>query len=168
SDRAGVHVAEHEVPADAGTQSARDAECRTRDPDRAGEVRLRKAPWFGTAVVGVLWRRAAAELVGTPAVIPPLDDEIDLVVACGSVLGFPEPAGPRVEREPERVAMPERPDPSVRVARCRRPIPVEAQDLAAEVRRQVLRVGRVVPLADHHVELVVGTEEDPATVVVRV
>src|SRR5207248_638906 len=48
------------------------------------------------------------------------------------------------------------------------PNPHETQDLAAEVRRQVLRVGRVVPLADHHVELVVGTEEDPATVVVRV
>src|SRR2546427_2068459 len=135
SDRAGVHVAEHEVAVDGGTQSARDAERRTRDPDRAGEVRLRKAPWLRTAVVGVLWRCAAAELFGTPAVVPPFDDEVDLVVALGSVLGFPEPAGPRVEREPERVAMPERPDPSVWVARYRRPVPVEAQYLAAEVRR---------------------------------
>src|SRR5439155_17726702 len=75
-DRAGVHVAEHEVPVDAGAQPAPVAERRAGDPDRVREVGLRKVAWGGTAIARVRWGRAAAVLVDSPAQAATLADEI--------------------------------------------------------------------------------------------
>src|SRR5436190_917754 len=46
------------------------------------------------------------------------------------------------------------------------PVPVQTQDLPSDVGREVLRVRRVVGVADHDVELAVGPEQDPTTVVI--
>ena len=166
---AGVHVAEEQVALDGGAQAASVAERVARDADRAHEPELRLAPRRRTAVVRVPRRVAAAVLARSPAEVPALDDQVDLVVALRTVLRLPQAAGLRVEREPVRVADPEREDPAPgdRVVRRDASGRRHPQDLAPEVAGHVLGVRAVVAVADDRVQHAVGPEHDAPAVVVR-
>src|SRR5262249_55423474 len=156
-----VHVAEDEIPRYPSSQSAPDAELRAGDPDRAGEEGLREVTRLRPAVVRVPGCRAcAAVLVPAPAEVAALHDQVDLVVATRSVLRLPEPPGLGVEGEAERVAVTERPDPAVRVARGAGTVPVEPEDLPAEVVREILCVRIVVGITDDQEELPVRAEQE--------
>ena len=80
---------------------------------------------------------AAAVLVRPPSEVPAADDQVDLVVAFGAVLGLPQPVRLRVEREPEGVADAEREHAAARDRVVRRHASGRRhpQDLPAEVAR---------------------------------
>src|SRR5512132_2730197 len=167
SDQAGVHVGEHEVTVHRRSEAASDAELGPGDADRRGEGSLREVTGLRSAVIRVSRSRAAARLVGAPAEVRAFDDQVDLVVALGTVLGLPQPIRLRIEREPERVAVTERPDPRTeRIPGGDRPIRVDPQDLAAKV-PLLLTVRGISVLTGDDVELVIRPEEDPPAVVIR-
>ena len=103
------------------------------------------------------------------AVVPAALHEVQLVAAARAHLHVPEPAV-RVEREPERIAVPERPDlfgdaaaPRERIVARHAAVGGEPHDLA-EILLQVLRRRELLPLARADVEKAVGPERDAMTV----
>src|SRR5205807_1317337 len=119
-------------------------------------------------LVRVARRRSRTRLVWSPAVVAPRHDPVHLVIALRAVLALPQPSGIRVEPEPEGVPDPVGEDaaPGKRGVLRDSPARVHAQDLAGRY-PEVLRVGRVVALAHHRVEVAVRAERDVSPVVIR-
>ena len=116
--------------------------------------------------------RIGAALARTPRVVVARLHEVDLVVALGAVLGLPQVAVLGVEGEPEGVADAVGEDARAvaadrRVRGGHRAVGVHAQDLAAQVAGEILRVRRRVTVAHDRVELAVWSEQDATPVVVR-
>ena len=107
---------------------------------------LGQAPWVGPLPLVFAGESPPQVWLGPQPKFPPAHDQVDLVVALGTVLGLPQPPGLRVEREPEGVADAEREDAAARerVVRTARPRRRHPQDLPAEVAAELLGVRAVV------------------------
>ena len=116
-------------------------------------------------------RIIASEALNRPSVVPPRQDDVDLVTAVGAVFVLPDHPGLGVDDETQRIAMPQGVDfrPIARavhewVVGRYGAIVVEAQDLAAQahgILRDVLNVVQG-PAANGHVDHAVPSEDDAA------
>ena len=108
---------------------------------------------------------------GWPAVVGSLQDDVELVVVAGPILGSEQPMAQRVEVKAKRVAQSVRPDGGLlaslsneRVVIRNRAIRVHAQDLPGEG-SQVLGVGALVVVCERDIQLPIWTEAQLARVV---
>src|SRR5207253_10527881 len=100
-----------------------------------------------------------------PIVVSRLDD-VDLVAAVWTVLGFPQLAGDRIPGEALRIAMAVAPDAGhgtgaidERVVLRHRPVVIDAVNLARGF-REILRVEHLLLLTDRKEQVVVPVEDE--------